>query len=72
MIVFKSLNFQFSSFLFGRPFSKNKFNSFIAIHNNTIIAHVGFVSYNYGYDNSKIYPNNNNNSVDALDDRIEK
>ena len=38
-----------------RYFAKKNYNSFVAIFKDNIIAHVGFVKYQYGYDSSFIF-----------------
>ena len=42
-------------FYINRYYNKNLFNSFVAIYKNNIIGHVGFVKYQYGFDNSIIF-----------------
>lgn len=39
----------------NRYFNKSKFSSFIAIYNQQIIGHVGFVEYKYGFNKKQIF-----------------
>ena len=54
-LFFKTFNRKISlKFYKNRYFNKNKFSSFIAIKNQRLIGHVGFIEYKYGF-NKKIY-----------------
>lgn len=55
-LFLKTFNKKISlKFYKNRYFNKNKFSSFVAINNNRIIGHVGFIEYRYGFNKKKIY-----------------